>query len=113
MTGTGRIIDVNLVDSIVSLMEGMLPEFAMDGRIRQPAGAAIPTAAPTNTYPCADGKWLCVAGNSDLIFARLMAAIGRSELAAEPRFATNALRCAAAGTVPIVKRGWPVERSKG
>ena len=57
----------------------------MDGRVRQPVGAAIETAAPTNTYPCADGKWLCIAGNSDLIFARLMAAIGRPELAREPR----------------------------
>jgi len=62
--------------------------------VRQPVGAAIETAAPTNTYPCADGKWLCVAGNSDLIFARLMAAIGRPDLAREPRYATNADRCA-------------------
>lgn len=93
-TGKGRIIDVNLVDSVFSLMEGMLPEYAIDGRIRQPAGAAIPTASPTNTYPCADGKWLCVAGNSDLIFARLMKAIGRPELAADPAYATNGLRCA-------------------
>jgi formyl-CoA transferase len=91
--GKGRVIDVNLVDSVFSLMEGMLPEYALDGRVRQPAGAAIPTASPTNTYPCADGKWLCVAGNSDLIFARLMAAIGRPELAADPAYATNGLRC--------------------
>ena len=93
-TGRGRVIDVNLVDSVFSLMEGMLPEYAMDGRVRQPVGAAIETAAPTNTYPCADGKWLCVAGNSDLIFARLMAAIGRPELARDPAYATNADRCA-------------------
>lgn len=93
-TGKGRVIDVNLVDSVFSLMEGMLPEYAMDGRIRQPAGAAIPTASPTNTYPCADGKWLCIAGNSDLIFARLMAAIGRPEMAGDPAYATNGLRCA-------------------
>ena len=92
--GRGRIVDVNLVDSVASLMEGMLPEYALDGRIRQPFGAAIPTAAPTDTYPCADGRFLCIAGNSDLIFARLMAAIGRPELAAEPRFATNSERCA-------------------
>jgi formyl-CoA transferase len=91
--GKGRVIDVNLVDSVFSLMEGMLPEYAMDGRIRQPAGAAIPTASPTNTYPCADGKWLCIAGNSDLIFARLMKAIGRAELAERPEYATNGLRC--------------------
>jgi len=88
-TGKGRVIDVNLVDSVFSLMEGMLPEYALDGRVRQPVGAAIGTASPTNTYPCADGKWLCIAGNSDLIFARLMEAIGRPELAKEPRFAIN------------------------
>jgi formyl-CoA transferase len=91
--GKGRVIDVNLVDSVFSLMEGMLPEYALDGRIRQPAGAAIPTAAPTNTYPCSDGKWLCIAGNSDIIFARMMRAIGREDLAADPSFATNSLRC--------------------
>ena len=92
-TGKGRVIDVNLVDSVFSLMEGMLPEYALDGRVRQPAGAALPTASPTNTYPCADGRWLCIAGNSDLIFARLMAAIGRPEMASDPAYATNGLRC--------------------
>ena len=88
-TGVGRVIDVNLVDSVFSLMEGMLPEYALDGRVRQPAGAALQTASPTNTYPCADGRWLCIAGNSDLIFARLMAAIGRPEMAGDPLYATN------------------------
>jgi formyl-CoA transferase len=92
-TGKGRVIDVNLVDSVFSLMEGMLPEYALDQRVRQPTGAAIETASPTNTYPCADGRWLCIAGNSDLIFARLMAAIGQPAMAADPAYATNALRC--------------------
>jgi crotonobetainyl-CoA:carnitine CoA-transferase CaiB-like acyl-CoA transferase len=92
-TGKGRIVDVSLVDSVFSLMEGMLPEYALDARVRQPAGAALPTASPTNTYPCADGRWLCIAGNSDLIFARLMAAIGRPDLASDPAYATNGLRC--------------------
>jgi formyl-CoA transferase len=92
-TGTGRVIDVNLVDSVFSLMEGMLPEYAMDGRVRQPTGAAIATASPTNTYACADGRWLCIAGNSDLIFVRLMKAIGQPDLAGDPRYATNGLRC--------------------
>ena len=102
----GRIIDVNLIDSVFSLMEGMLPEYALDGRIRQPVGAAIETAAPTNTYPCADGRWLCVAGNSDLIFARLMAAIGRPELAREPRYATNGQRCAARAELDAAIAAW-------
>jgi crotonobetainyl-CoA:carnitine CoA-transferase CaiB-like acyl-CoA transferase len=105
-TGRGRVIDVNLVDSVFSLMEGMLPEYAMDGRIRQPVGAAIETAAPINTYPCADGKWLCIAGNSDLIFARLMAAIGRPELARDPVYARNADRCAHRDALDAAITAW-------
>lgn len=104
--GRGRIIDINLVDSVMSLMEGMLPEYGLTGKIRQPAGAAIPTAAPTNTYPCADGKWLCVAGNSDLIFRRLMGAIGRPELAADPRMADNGGRCANAAELDAAIAAW-------
>ena len=104
--GKGRVIDVNLVDSVFSLMEGMLPEYALDGRVRQPVGAAIQTASPTNTYPCADEKWLCVAGNSDLIFARLMAAIGRPELATDPAYATNGLRCENRGALDTAIAAW-------
>lgn len=104
--GRGRIVDVNLVDSVFSLMEGMLPEYALDGRVRQPQGAALPTAAPTNTYFCADGKWLCIAGNSDLIFARLMAAIGRPDLGQDPRYATNAQRCAGSAALDDAIGAW-------
>jgi crotonobetainyl-CoA:carnitine CoA-transferase CaiB-like acyl-CoA transferase len=104
--GRGRVVDVNLVDSVFSLMEGMLPEYALDGRIRQPVGAAIETAAPTNTYPCADGKWLCIAGNSDLIFRRLMQAIGRSELADDPAYGTNGDRCARREELDVAIAGW-------
>ena len=105
-TGRGRVVDVNLVDSVFSLMEGMLPEYALDGRVRQPVGAAIATAAPTNTYPCADDKWLCVAGNSDLIFRRLMTAIGRPELGADPRYATNGDRCARRDELDAAIAAW-------
>jgi crotonobetainyl-CoA:carnitine CoA-transferase CaiB-like acyl-CoA transferase len=104
--GQGTVIDLDLVTSVFSLMEGMLPEYGLTGKIRQPAGAAIPTAAPTNTYPCADGKWLCVAGNSDLIFRRLMAAIGRPDLAADPRMADNEGRCAHVAELDAAIAGW-------
>ncbi|WP_051212275.1 CaiB/BaiF CoA transferase family protein [Rubritepida flocculans] len=102
----GRVIDLDLVSSVFSLMEGMLPEYGLFGWVRQPAGAAIPTAAPTNTYPCADGKWLCVAGNSDLIFRRLMGVIGRMDLADDPRMATNGGRCAHAAELDAAIAAW-------
>ena len=110
-TGKGRVVDVCLTESIISLMEGMLPEYAMDGRIRQPFGAGMPTAAPTNTYPSGDGKWLCVAGNSDLIFRRLTQAMGKPGLADEPRFLTNADRCAHAAELDAIIAGWTRTRT--
>ncbi len=109
--GKGTVIDLDLVSSVFSLMEGMLPEYSLFGLVRQPQGAAIQTAAPTNTYPCADGKWLCVAGNSDLIFKRLCDAIGRPELGADPRFATNAGRCAEAAELDAAIAEWTRGRS--
>lgn len=102
----GRIIDVDLVSSVFSLMEGMLPEYGLFGWVRQPQGAALPTAAPTNTYLCADGKWLCVGGNSDAIYARLMTAIGRADLAADPRMATNIGRCANVAEIDAAIGAW-------
>ena len=104
--GKGTVIDLDLVSSVFSLMEGMLPEFAMLGRVRQPMGAALPSAAPTNTYPCADGKWLAVAGNSDLIFRRLMTRIGRADLAGDPRMASNSGRCANAAELDEAIAAW-------
>jgi len=102
----GRVIDVDLVSSVFSLMEGMLPEYGLTGAIRQPAGAAILTAAPTNTYLCADGKWLCIAGNSDLIYHRLMTLIGRADLRDDARMADNRGRCAHAKELDTAIGAW-------
>jgi formyl-CoA transferase len=102
----GRVIDVDLVSSVFSLMEGMLPEYGLFGWVRQPQGAALPTAAPTNTYLCADGKWLCIGGNSDAIYKRLMATIGREDLGADPRLQTNIGRCANVAEIDAAIGAW-------
>lgn len=109
--GKGRVLDLDLVSSVFSLMEGMLTEHGLFGWVRQPQGAAIATAAPTNTYPCADGKWLCVAGNSDLIYARLMTAIGRADLRDDPRMASNGGRCAHAAELDAAIAEWTRTRT--
>ena len=40
--GTGRTVDVALTDSVLSLMEGLLPEYGSLGIVRQPTGSRIP-----------------------------------------------------------------------
>ncbi len=45
-----RVIDVALTEAVLSILEGTLPEYGKTGKIREPAGGRIPTAAPSNTF---------------------------------------------------------------
>ena len=90
--GLARTIDVALTESILSMTEGMLPEYGALGKIKLPTGGGIATAAPSNAYPTSDGQWVLIAANSEPIFARLMTLIGRSDLVGTPEYRGNAER---------------------
>jgi crotonobetainyl-CoA:carnitine CoA-transferase CaiB-like acyl-CoA transferase len=104
--GRGRTIDVALTESILSLMEGMLPEYGALGKIKQPTGGGIATAAPTNAYPTADGAWMLIAANSEPLFARLMTLVGRTDLIGAPGYAGNQERVANVATLDAIIAGW-------
>ena len=93
-SGKGQVIDMALYEAVFNCMESLLPEYSAFGVVREPAGSALPGIAPTNAYRCADGAYVLVAGNGDSIFKRLMGAIGRPDLGADPGLATNAGRVA-------------------
>lgn len=92
--GQARTIDVALTESVLSMMEGMLPEYGALGKIKQPAGGGIATAAPTNAYPSADGQWVLIAANSEPLFAKLMTLIGHPDLIGAPGYSNNPERVA-------------------
>lgn len=85
----GQLVDVALYESVFSLMEGALPEYDLKGLIRQRTGSTLPGIAPSNTYLCADGKYIVIGANGDSIFKRLMQAIGREDVGNDPRFKNN------------------------
>ena len=87
-----RVIDVALGESVVTLLEGILPEYGRHGLIRQPTGSRISVASPSNAYKSRDGHWVLVAGNSDRLFKALCEAMGQPDLASDPRFDTNPAR---------------------
>jgi len=86
--GRGQVIDVALYEAVFNCMESLLPEYSAFAAVREPAGSALPGIAPSNAYACADG-WVLVAGNGDSIFRRLMGAIGRTDLGADPDLVGN------------------------
>jgi formyl-CoA transferase len=83
------IVDVALYESVLSMMESLLPDFDAHGVVRTRAGGRLEGIAPSNTYRCADDTWVIIGGNGDAIFQRLMDVIGRPDLAADPALAKN------------------------
>ncbi|MCK9907299.1 CoA transferase, partial [Frankia sp. Cpl3] len=65
-----------------------------------------PGIAPSNTYPCQDGKYIVIGANGDSIFKRLMGAIGRIDLAEDPRFADNKGRADHVAFIDQVIENW-------
>jgi len=103
--GRGQVVDVALYEAVFNCMESLLPEYSAFGAVREPAGSALPGIAPSNAYPCADG-WVLVAGNGDSIFKRLMRAIGRDDLGADPALAGNAGRVARVAEIDAAIGAW-------
>ena len=88
----GQVVDVALYESVFNLLEGVIPEFDGAGVIREPAGSTVTGIVPTNTYRCADGKFVVIGGNGDSIFKRLMTTAGRPDMADNPAMGSNAGR---------------------
>ncbi|NKB55806.1 MAG: CoA transferase [Alphaproteobacteria bacterium] len=87
-----RSLDVALTESVLSMMEGMLPEYGVLDMVKEPTGSRIATAAPTSAYLASDGKWVLIAANSEPLFGRLSKAMGQPELERDARFIGNQAR---------------------
>jgi crotonobetainyl-CoA:carnitine CoA-transferase CaiB-like acyl-CoA transferase len=109
--GGGQVVDVAIYESVFNLLEGVVPEYDGAGVVREPSGSTLTGIVPTNTYLCADGKYVIVGGNGDSIYQRLMQAIGRSEMAGDPRFATNAKRVENEKEIDAAILAWTKARS--
>jgi formyl-CoA transferase len=87
-----RVIDVALNESVLSVMESLVPDYLAYGVTRARVGGRMEGIAPSNAYPCADGTSIIVAGNGDAIFQRYMQTIDRPDLACDPELQSNAGR---------------------
>ena len=105
VTGRGQVVDSALYEAVLQVMESVVPEYAAMGLVRPRAGSILPGIAPSNVYPCSDGEYM-IGGNGDTVFARLCAAMGRAELAADPRYATHIARGERQGELDALIGAW-------
>lgn len=90
-TGLGQVIDAALYESVLQVMESVVPEYDRMGIIRERSGSFLPGIAPSNVYQCSDGDFM-IGANKDAIFKRLAVAMGRVELGTDERYATHLAR---------------------
>jgi crotonobetainyl-CoA:carnitine CoA-transferase CaiB-like acyl-CoA transferase len=91
VTGHGQVIDAALYESVLQVMEGLVPEYDHSGYIRERSGSILPGIAPSNVYICKDGEYM-IGANKDSLWQRLAEAMGMPDLGTDPRYATHLAR---------------------
>ena len=104
--GRGQVVDVALYEAVFNMMESTLPEFDMFGIVRERTGTNLTGIVPSNTYLTRDAQHVVIGANADSIFKRLMTAIEREDLAADPSLADNAGRAQRADELDGVIGAW-------
>lgn len=104
--GGGQVVDVALYEAMFNTLEAVVPEYDGAGVVRQPSGTTVTGIVPTNTYRCADGKFVIIGGNGDSIFKRLMIAVGANDMAEAPYLADNAGRVKHEQEIDSVLNQW-------
>jgi crotonobetainyl-CoA:carnitine CoA-transferase CaiB-like acyl-CoA transferase len=107
-----RVIDVALNESILAVMESLVPDYLAYGVTRERVGGRMEGIAPSNAYPCDDGTSIIVAGNGDAIYQRYMTTIGRPDLADDPGLQTNAGRWARRDELDDAISQWSSRRGR-
>lgn len=111
-TGAGQLVDVSMLDSMISAMGSNFANYLGTGVVPGPMGTAFKTIVPYRTFPTADRE-MAIAVASDKLWAALCEALEMPQLAEDPRYATNAVRVENRGALePLLadifcQRSWP------
>ncbi len=108
-TGRGQQVDMSLMDCSVGLLANQATYLFTTGENPPRMGNAHAQVAPYGVFAVADGHVILAPAN-DGLFHKLMAVLGRSDLSADPRFATNGDRTANAAAldaeIAAAAAGW-------
>ncbi len=101
-TGEGQYLDMSQWECAMGLLAEGILDYTMNGREPVRDGNRDPFMAPHGNFRCADwpekimdvaiDRWVSIACADDAEWGRLAAAIGRPELANDPRFSTLTAR---------------------
>lgn len=96
-TGLGQRVDGSLLETAVSLLAFHAEGYLLTGALPRALGSGHPSLSPYRNFKCRDGQWIFIAAANDRFWQKLAKALGRSDLAADPRFEKNQGRVANRG----------------
>ena len=109
-TGEGQLVDVASLDALFSCLGTRPLEVATLGLAPRRMGSRDAFSAPANVFEASDG-YLYIHAGTNALFPRLCAAIGRPDLAADPRFRDVPDRIAAANELEGAVSAWTMGRT--
>ena len=108
-TGTGQVIDVNLLDTMLSLMGPLHSASAHLGYEQPRLGSGIPYSVPRGTYRCSDGAWVAVSASAESVAGRLMTLLGVGD---DERFSSFEGRVEHRDELNAIVSAWIGERTE-
>jgi crotonobetainyl-CoA:carnitine CoA-transferase CaiB-like acyl-CoA transferase len=87
-TGRGQLVDIGMLDSVAALLTYQAAIYFATGNAPTRMGNRHPTIVPYETFETSDGEFVVAVGNDDQ-FRRFCGVLELTELASDPRFATN------------------------
>jgi len=91
VSGEGRWVQTSLIEAGITLLDFQATRWTMDKKVPPQEGNYHPTNTPMGLYPTAD-SFLNLAATSNKNFQKFCKLIDREKMAADPRFASTALR---------------------
>ena len=91
LTGEGQHLDIALFDSQLGWLANVASNYLISGKLPKRHGNAHANIVPYQSFQASDG-WFAIAVGNDRQFVRLCELLGKPELAANEKFATNSAR---------------------
>jgi len=106
-TGQGQHIDLSQAEASLHFLAPALLDCAVNGSVASRDGNHDREMAPHGVYPCAgDDRWVAIAVRDDRDWRALCTAMGRPELADDPRLASPGARLARRGELDALVAAW-------
>ncbi len=113
-TGRGQHVEVSMQDAVVNLIRVSLRDHQRNGGVLPRGGNQLGRTVPGTTYPCAPGgpnDYVIILAQPQM-WPALTGAIGRPELAEDPRFRTPEARWENRAALDAIVADWTGRRPK-